>query len=176
MDEKNIRKAKWFNYFVFAIVVVLILAILIAVILLPRDNQNLDGEHVLDGLLLRAVKGSATLVSVEGEEYYVNFDETLLTSFWRTYAFLGTEETAEGTPVLTVRLGELYGMSFYEGGLVRIYDGYAGIWQRSEQWYVMKGDGQNAIRDYVLSYGVTEEEYRNGLQQGTPPATNTDID
>ena len=176
MDEKDIKKAKRFNYIVFAIVDVLIIAVIVALIWLPRDNQNLDGERVFDQLQLRATNGNATLVYIEDEEHYVNFDEAFLTSFWQTYAFLETEETAEDRPVLTVHLSESYDMSFYEGGLVRVYDGYAGTLQRSEQWYVMKGDGHHTIRDYVLSYGITEEEYRAGQQPGTPPATNTDID
>ena len=48
MDEQEVRKAKRFHYPVFAIVNVLVIAVICAVIWLPRRNQNLDAEYVYD--------------------------------------------------------------------------------------------------------------------------------
>ena len=155
--DKNIKRAKRFNYIVFAIVAILVIALIIAVvafifrpavytITIPGIQSNMETQ---------------TILAKVGDAYYQAEPKD---EFVELFSFDDWEQISTvpaGEPVLLLQLAELYVIEFYADGQVAAYDGYSPIGYKSYAYYAIPGNTVDQIINSLQENG-TIHQYGDG--------------
>lgn len=172
MDEKQmetqIKKAKRFNYIVFAISAALLVALAVGII--AELNKPNDPSIKTDGLTT-ALQGKRILTKANAAFYKLDGSKQL-TDLCRFSEWKKCERFNPADEVVTFHLGNTYSLTLYADGHAAA-NGYPEKGMKSNIWYTVPGDVARAVADYVVAHG-TKLEFEEGVTESMTTDTIKD--
>ena len=154
MNDRDIRKAKTFNYSVFTVLSVLIILLLCFILYL----SDLPIDPYLQTDQLARYLRYTDLALVNGICYELKngemFDTMIHFEVW-----VQSESKQPTAHILTLKLMDEYELAFYEGGWAQAYYGYSDWKHQDKAWYQVPETLSAALADYVEENGTVRESY-----------------
>lgn len=152
MSEQEVRKAKRFNYTVFTVLCVCILAFIgwtfwVCNRPIDPDLKPEQLEQAVDGSYLALVGDTCyELATADGLADLCQFDS------WKQI-----DRPEKGDYVLTLRMGEAYELAFFENGIAEAFNGYSRKHHVSTAWYRVPEDVGDAVAEYIRENGILRQ-------------------
>lgn len=156
MNEQDVKRAKRFNYIVFALLCALILAAAACVVWL----QNWPIDPSLEPETLRQAVDGAFLALV-GDSCYELEAGDIDAALFGFESWVQIDSPQAGGYILTLKMGDQYELAFYEGGFAQAFNGYSRKYHLSTAWYTVPADVACAVAERIMTCGTLREPAGN---------------
>ena len=164
--DKEIKRAKVFNYVVFGIVILLVFAI--AGFIIFEMTKPLCSSVTFSGLQTEISETNNYILAKTGDDEYFEISASIeLGNIFSFDSWELVDEAPNGEIVASLRLAELYILEIYDNGYAAVYDGYAPIKTVSYAYYEISNDVSTALVSYLRQNGVPHELGDGTIGMGT---------
>ena len=163
--DKEIRKAKIFNYVALGIVCLLVIAVISFIIY--QKTKPLSDSVTVEHLKMETSETNSYILAKISDEYY---ETNASDEFGSLFAFDDWKlisNKPDGELCISLRFAEQYILEIFDNGYVAAYDGYAPRKTVSYAYYTIPEHVANSVTSYLRQNGIPHEIGDGAIGMGT---------